>query len=78
MPFQRKSPLTHDPEAVRWARTSVGFTQTRLAAEAGISLGLMNDIEHGRRNATPAVLNRLAEALNCPRSVLERKREAAA
>lgn len=78
MPTQRKSPLTHDPESVRWARESVGFTQVKLAREVGISYQLMNDIEHGRRNATPAVLNRLAVALNCPRSVLERKREVAA
>lgn len=73
----RKSPLTHEPDAVRWARESVGFTQAHLAREVGISFQLMNDIEHGRRNATPAVLNRLAAALNCPRVVLERKREVA-
>lgn len=72
---QRKSPLHHDPESVRWARESVGFTQAALAEKVGISFQLMNDIEHGRRNATPAVLNKLAEVLNCPRSVLERKRE---
>jgi len=75
MPAQRKSPLRHDPEAVRWARESVGFTQARLAAEVGISFQLMSDIENGRRSATAATLNNLARALNCPRSVIERKRE---
>lgn len=75
MTAQRKSPLTHDPEAVRWARESVGYTQAQFAAELGISFQLMCDIEHGRRNATPATLNAMARVLNCPRSVLERKRE---
>lgn len=74
-PELRRSPLAHNPEAVTWARESVGYTKTRLAQEIGISLGLMSDIEHGRRNATPATLNKLARALNCPRSILERKRE---
>ena len=33
----------------------------------------MGEIESGWRNATPANLARIAEALNCPIVVLERK-----
>jgi transcriptional regulator with XRE-family HTH domain len=69
-----KSPLDHDPEAVTWARKSVGWTQAALAQEVGISPGHMSEIEAGTRNARPDLLNRIAKALNCPRSVLERKR----
>lgn len=34
----------------------------------------MNEIESGWRNATPANLRKIADALNCPVVLLERKR----
>lgn len=74
----RKRPLNHDPEAVVWARDAKGWTQARLAAAVQVSPGHMCEIESGSRNATPAVLNRIAVALNCPVTLLERKREYAA
>ena len=40
----------------------------------GVSKSLITEIANGTRNATPAMLNKLASALNCPRVVLERKR----
>jgi transcriptional regulator with XRE-family HTH domain len=65
----------HEPEAVTYARKKAGLTQAALAERIGISFQLMSDIERGYRNATPATIEKLAEALNCPRVVLESKRE---
>lgn len=69
-----KHPLDHEPEAVTWAREQAGLTKTQLAQKVGVSLSLISEIEAGTRNATPANLNLLAVALNCPRVALERKR----
>ena len=71
-----KDPLDHEPEAVTWARKQAGLTQAALAEAVGISPSLMSEIEKGTRNATPAVIMRLAVALNCPRVVLEQKKYA--
>lgn len=70
-----KSPLDHDPEAVTYARTKAGLTKTQLAERIGVSLSLISEIEKGTRNATPTNLTRMAEVLNCPVVVLERKRD---
>jgi transcriptional regulator with XRE-family HTH domain len=72
-----KFPLDHEPEAVTYVRVQAGLTKTQLAEACGVSLSLISEIEGGSRNATPAMLNKLATALNCPRVVLERKRKAA-
>jgi transcriptional regulator with XRE-family HTH domain len=72
---QPKEPRDHEAAAVRWAREQSGLTQTQLASMLGVSLSLICQIESGKRNATPAMIRRLAEALNCPRVVLERKRD---
>lgn len=69
--------LYHEPTAVKWAREKAGLTQTQLAERAGLSRTLVVEIEAGTRNCTPANLIKLAEALNCPRVVLEAKREIA-
>lgn len=74
---RRVAPTHHDPEAVRFIRTSKGWTQDRLAKTAGISPSLMSEIEKGTRSATPTVLLRFADVLNCPVTLLERKREVA-
>lgn len=62
---------------MRWARKKSGLTQTQLAERAGMSRTLVVEIEGGTRNATDENLIKLAEAMNCPVVVLERKREAA-
>jgi transcriptional regulator with XRE-family HTH domain len=72
-----KDPLDHEPAAVTYARERAGLTKTQLAAACGVSLSLISEIEGGTRNATPAMIGKLAQALNCPRVVLERKRETA-
>ncbi|WP_307795341.1 helix-turn-helix domain-containing protein [Actinacidiphila acididurans] len=66
--------LRQEPQAVTWAREKAGLTKRALAQRVGISEQLMNEIESGWRSATPAVLPRIAEALNCPVVALERKR----
>ncbi|WP_435128802.1 helix-turn-helix domain-containing protein [Actinacidiphila sp. bgisy144] len=66
--------LCQEPKAVTWAREREGLTKRALATRVGISEQLMGDIESGRRNTTPANLIKIAEALNCPVVVLERKR----
>ena len=75
----RKAPrvLHQEPEAVTWAREKAGLTKRALAAQVGISEQLLGEIESGWRSATPANLLRIAEALNCPVVVVERKRHAA-
>jgi transcriptional regulator with XRE-family HTH domain len=69
-----KRPLDHEPAAVTYARMQAGLTKTQLAAACGVSVSLISEIEAGTRNATPAMIIKLARALNCPRVVLERKR----
>ncbi|MBM9508053.1 helix-turn-helix domain-containing protein [Actinacidiphila acididurans] len=65
--------LDHEPAMVTWARKKAGLTKRALAARIGISEQLMSEIESGWRNATPANLAKIAEALNCPVVGLERK-----
>jgi DNA-binding XRE family transcriptional regulator len=73
---KRRRPLTlhHEPAAVTWARENCGLTKRPLANAVGISEQLMNEIESGWRSATPANLAKIAEVLNCPVVLLERRR----
>lgn len=73
-----KYPLDHEPEAVTWARERSGLTKTELAERVGCKVSLITEIEGGTRNATPAMLLKMAGAMNCPVVVLERKRDTAA
>ncbi len=75
-PHTRARPrlLDHEPEAVTWARKKAGLTKRALADLVGISEQLMGEIESGWRNATPANLRKIADALNCPLVSLESKR----
>ncbi|WP_086860315.1 helix-turn-helix domain-containing protein [Streptomyces milbemycinicus] len=70
----RGAPLNHVPEAVTFARERSGLTKRALAERCGFSEQLLNDIESGRRNATPAKLRILSAELNCPLVVLEARR----
>jgi transcriptional regulator with XRE-family HTH domain len=71
---ERPRRLHQEPEAVTWAREKSGLTKRRLAELVGISEQLMGEVESGWRSATPANLAKIAQALNCPIVVLERKR----
>ncbi|MGI5223824.1 helix-turn-helix domain-containing protein [Actinoallomurus sp. CA-142502] len=70
-----KQPLDHEPAAVKYARDNAGLTQEQVARLCGVSRTLITEIENGTRNATPRMIGKLAAALNCPRVVLERKRQ---
>lgn len=59
-------------------REKDGQTKKELAQRAGISLQYLCDLEAGRRGGRPDVLNRLARALNVPRSAIEGSRRAEA
>ena len=69
-----KEPLDHEPAAVTYAREQAGLTKTQVANACSVALSLISEIEAGTRNATPAMIIKLANVLNCPRVVLERKR----
>lgn len=71
-----KTLLDHEPEAVEYARRKAGLSKTDVARELGVSLPLISMIESGERNATPAMIIKLAGLFNCPTVVLERKRAA--
>ena len=71
---RRPSKLHQEPSSVTWAREKCGLTKRALADLVGISEQLMGEIESGWRSATPAKLAKIAEALNCPLVMLERKR----
>jgi transcriptional regulator with XRE-family HTH domain len=72
---QRPRKLHHEPAAVTWAREKNGLTKRAVAQAIGISEQLMSEIESGWRNATPANLAKIADVLNCPVVVLERKQQ---
>lgn len=73
----RKSPLDHDPEALRYALDKSGLSQAEFAEAIGKSASLVSEILRGIRNANPALLLKMAQVLNCPVVVIERKRDAA-
>lgn len=61
-------------QELRVVRTKDGHSLTSLAAAAGISLAYLSDLEAGHRWPNAVQLKKLATALNCPVSVLERHR----
>lgn len=69
----RGAPLDHAPEGVTYAREAAGLKKAALATTLGISKQLMGDIEAGRRNAGPDLLEAMAAQLDCPLVVLQAK-----
>lgn len=69
---RRKTPVDHDPVALKWARVRSGWRQAQLAREVGISPSLLCEAEKGTRGLHPAIKNKLAAAMNCPVTVFER------
>lgn len=70
---RRVAPVDHDPEALKWARERAGWRATDLARAVGISRSLLSEAEGGTRGLSPAIKNKIAETLNCPVTVFERK-----
>ncbi len=52
--------------ALREVRERSGYSKSRLAREAGVSVGTVADIESGRRRPSPNMVVRLAHALKVP------------
>ena len=50
---------------IKEIRLEKEMTQRELARAAGVSSAFMHDLENGNRNAKPATLRRIAEALGC-------------
>lgn len=47
-------------------RERSGLSTAALATRAGVDRTLVHRIENGERNATPAVITKLAAGLDCP------------
>lgn len=69
-----KQPLDHEPKAVAYALDQSGLSQAELARACDVSESLISEILAGTRNARPALIAKMAVALNCPKVVLEHKR----
>lgn len=61
-------------DELRVTRTKDGQSLAELARTSGVSLGYLSDLEGGHRWPNPTQVKKLAKALNCPVSVLERTR----
>ncbi len=61
---------------LRAARKKKGMTQSRLARSAGISVSYLNLIEHDKRNAGPALVEKLARALDIELETLSAAQDA--
>jgi transcriptional regulator with XRE-family HTH domain len=59
------SPPLQDPQRLRRRRIEAGLNQAELAKAAGISPSHMSVLERGLRGASPRVLRRFANTLNC-------------
>jgi transcriptional regulator with XRE-family HTH domain len=68
------APVLLDNVALVVLREKDGQTKTGLAKKTGYSLGYINDLEKGRRGGNAQVIRALADALNVPASMLERRR----
>lgn len=53
-------------ERIKTARKLIGYTQGDVAAEMGMSVSTISDIERGQRSVTGPELHSLAESLNQP------------
>lgn len=53
-------------EALTVIRKRSGLSKTALAELAGVDRTLVHRLENGERNASEAVMRKLADALQCP------------
>lgn len=68
-----KRPLNHKPAEVRRARERLGLTRKQVADVLHVSPSLITEIEKGTRNATPAMILRLAPVLRVKPDTLRRR-----
>lgn len=62
---RRKSPVDHDPRALREARIRAGLRQGDLARILGVAQSVLSEAESGKRGISPPVRLELAKVLNC-------------
>ncbi|MET8100203.1 helix-turn-helix transcriptional regulator [Streptomyces sp. NPDC005236] len=55
--------MTYDPDRFREARRARGWSQVRLAQEAGLSASTIEKYEQGRRTPSAENFERMAKAL---------------
>lgn len=55
-----------DRAALTKLRERSGHSKSSLAERAGVDRTLVHRLENGQRNATPTVMRKLADALDCP------------
>lgn len=55
---------------IQYLRKQKKMSQEDLALEAGINKNYLSDVEHGRRNPTIKIINKIAVALGVRLSVL--------
>lgn len=53
-------------ESLTTIRERSGLSKTALAELAGVDRTLIHRLENGERNASPTIIRRLADALDCP------------
>ncbi len=59
-----------DGAAIRHHRQMAGWNSTPFAEKVGINVSYLSRLENGKRQASPAVLSRIAKALKVPMSTL--------
>lgn len=65
-PKDRKTPLQEAfGKIVRLKRTSAGFSQEKLAEEAGLHFTYISSVERGERNISLENIAKIAKALGC-------------
>lgn len=62
---RRKTPVDHDPKALKRARIRAGLRQNELADLLGISPSSLCEAEKGTRGLRPNVRAELAKQLGC-------------
>lgn len=62
---RRKTPVDHDPRALKEARIRAGWRQGELARELGVVQSALSEAESGTRGISPRVRKRLSEVLGC-------------
>ena len=67
--------MTTFGDRLRDAREIKGWKQGKLAAEIGVTQAAISQLENGRRRPTPALVTKLAEALEVKRELLAGKTE---
>lgn len=62
---RRRRHAPHDPSKLRRIRIEAGYSQGRLAREAGLSQQLLSALECDDSGASPESLAKIAEVLGC-------------